>query len=468
MAMSLSLTVPAAPAQQPASNGTSPASAPDSPEPMSPGPNGPSTLALPEASLNGPFTQTAQNGANAGVGANASVDQKRKPSRRANTAERRATHNAVERQRRETLNGRFLIRRPSKSAIVNSSIAHVHASRRHRLMAARELRLLKLESDALRRELNEWRDRAGLPRCDEPPRSEAFATVMSGEIELDLLPQGSRLTEEDDGGEFYDDGDDYQLSQPMPMQQQQQPSFNHQMNPAVMGGLSSIEEQIAMEQMELDRMDRMRNPMAHVAAHALLKSNAAQQYQNGAGAIRISHPGASVQLENSIFESHQLYPPGHPAHYAAHAPTYAVPVHGVPQVEKAPSQYFNAQGQHYPPTSPVAISMIQRQQHLGGMHTGHVYGSPVDGDDNASVTSGPPGSAHGSVDGTMGIQGRARSTSSASRTSGYASPSSSFEVPSTLNESAMGMMMKHQHTMTPPISVGGGGNMNGAYAAMMM
>jgi len=36
---------------------------------------------------------------------------KRKPSRRANTAERRATHNAVERQRRETLNGRFLVSR---------------------------------------------------------------------------------------------------------------------------------------------------------------------------------------------------------------------------------------------------------------------------------------------------------------------------------------------------------------------
>ncbi|KAH0588360.1 hypothetical protein H2248_004216 [Termitomyces sp. 'cryptogamus'] len=51
-------------------------------------------------------------------------------SRRANTAKRRATHNAVECQRRETLNGRFLIRRPSKSSIVNSSIAHIHASRR--------------------------------------------------------------------------------------------------------------------------------------------------------------------------------------------------------------------------------------------------------------------------------------------------------------------------------------------------
>lgn len=34
---------------------------------------------------------------------------RRKTSRRANTAERRATHNAVERQRRETLNGRFLV-----------------------------------------------------------------------------------------------------------------------------------------------------------------------------------------------------------------------------------------------------------------------------------------------------------------------------------------------------------------------
>lgn len=38
----------------------------------------------------------------------AAAQVKRKPSRRANTAERRATHNAVERQRRETLNGRFL------------------------------------------------------------------------------------------------------------------------------------------------------------------------------------------------------------------------------------------------------------------------------------------------------------------------------------------------------------------------
>jgi len=143
-----------------------------------------------------------------------SIAGKRKPSRRANTAERRATHNAVERQRRETLNGRFLdlaallpnlsqIRRPSKSAIVNSSIAHIHASRRHRLVAARELRLLKHETDALRRELNEWRDRSGLPRVEEPVRDDGFALVLSGEVEV-VVPTNL----DDDEGMGDEDGED--------------------------------------------------------------------------------------------------------------------------------------------------------------------------------------------------------------------------------------------------------------------
>jgi len=97
------------------------------------------------------------------------------------------------------LNGRFLdlagllpnlsqIRRPSKSAIVNSSIAHIHASRRHRQLASRELRLLKLEADALRRELNDWRDRAGIPRVQEPTRGDGFSMILSGEIEVLPVP----------------------------------------------------------------------------------------------------------------------------------------------------------------------------------------------------------------------------------------------------------------------------------------
>jgi len=155
------------------------------------------------------------------------TQMKRKPSRRANTAERRATHNAVERQRRETLNGRFLdlasllpnlsqIRRPSKSSIVNSSIAYIHASRRHHLLASRELRLLKSENDHLRFEINEWRDRAGLMRVEEPIRGEGFSVVISGQMEVVQATlkggsgagRGRKAREGDEGDDDEDDGEE--------------------------------------------------------------------------------------------------------------------------------------------------------------------------------------------------------------------------------------------------------------------
>jgi len=159
--------------------------------------------------------------------ANANVQVKRKPSRRANTAERRATHNAVERQRRETLNGRFLdlaallpnlsqIRRPSKSSIVNSSIAHIHASRRHRMLASRELRLLKMEADALRRELNDWRGHGGLPPTDEPVRSEAFSMVISAELEALTGVQAEEEEEDMCLGGYDGEEDVYPLGQIIP------------------------------------------------------------------------------------------------------------------------------------------------------------------------------------------------------------------------------------------------------------
>ena len=46
-------------------------------------------------------------------------------------------------------------------------------------MASRELRLLRQEADALRRENNEWRDRAGLPRIEEPPRTQEFVALVA-------------------------------------------------------------------------------------------------------------------------------------------------------------------------------------------------------------------------------------------------------------------------------------------------
>ncbi|KAJ6506784.1 hypothetical protein C8R45DRAFT_511439 [Mycena sanguinolenta] len=139
-----------------------------------------------------------------------------KTTRRVNTAERRATHNAVERQRRETLNSRFLdlasmlsnlsqIRRPSKSAIVNSSIAHLNASRRHRILAAQQLRAMKNEADALRHELNEWRTRAGVAFIEEPMRSDAFGIVLRGELEFeagDMLEGDSGEDDEEAGGMY--------------------------------------------------------------------------------------------------------------------------------------------------------------------------------------------------------------------------------------------------------------------------
>ncbi|KAJ7636338.1 hypothetical protein FB45DRAFT_1024460 [Roridomyces roridus] len=106
-------------------------------------------------------------------------------------AARRASHNAVERQRRDKLNARIHelasllpnlagVRRPSRIAITKSSIAHIHSSRRHRMMAAYELRALYAENAALRDEINGWRQQAGVTGVVEPPRGEAFTIVYTG------------------------------------------------------------------------------------------------------------------------------------------------------------------------------------------------------------------------------------------------------------------------------------------------
>ena len=71
------------------------------------------------------------------------------------------------------------------------------------MVAARELRMLKVESDALRRELNEWRDRSGLPRLEEPARNDGFNLILSGEVEV-IVPS----SQQDDEENMEDDGED--------------------------------------------------------------------------------------------------------------------------------------------------------------------------------------------------------------------------------------------------------------------
>jgi hypothetical protein len=97
--MALTLPVPSSPS-------SASADSPNAPQtPMSP--HLVSTLALsPSDQSSAPSTANSSPG----PASSTNPQGKRKPSRRANTAERRATHNAVERQRRETLNGRFLVR----------------------------------------------------------------------------------------------------------------------------------------------------------------------------------------------------------------------------------------------------------------------------------------------------------------------------------------------------------------------
>ncbi|KAF7293219.1 Macrophage erythroblast attacher isoform 1 [Mycena chlorophos] len=120
-----------------------------------------------------------------------------KMKQRISTAERRASHNAVERQRREALNARFLdlagvlpnlasVRRPSKSSIVNSSIAYINASRRQRILAAQQLRMVAAECESLRREANEWRSRAGVMGLDSPSRGESFSMVLGEELHYEV------------------------------------------------------------------------------------------------------------------------------------------------------------------------------------------------------------------------------------------------------------------------------------------
>ncbi|WWC88033.1 uncharacterized protein L201_002936 [Kwoniella dendrophila CBS 6074] len=93
---------------------------------------------------------------------------KSKPRKRVNTAEKRSQHNAIERARRETLNGKFLSlarllpslassRRPSKSAIVNGSISHLTKQRDQRLLASKILKEVLAERDELLKEVNDWR-----------------------------------------------------------------------------------------------------------------------------------------------------------------------------------------------------------------------------------------------------------------------------------------------------------------------
>jgi hypothetical protein len=418
------------------------------------------------------------------------------------------------------------IRRPSKSSIVNSSIAHIHASRRHRQLASRELRLLKLEADSLRRELNEWRDRAALPRVEEPPRGEGFTMVLTGEIEV-----LAAVIDEEDGGDGYDgyeDGDEYNNVGAAPM-------------------VADDSDDLRLTQNTAVRI--LKNVNANAFSHNMPSSTAApnnnsnngmhlthvipRPSQHGGGPMIASNP-SSVSFENPAMAS--LYEPNQ-------VPFSAQYVQGMGQHDpsvgdKWSTQLFNPgsqlqqqisaqRGLFTPPASALSTTpssassnsfndqeffvSFQRQQQMAMLqqqqqqqqqqqhaNIGHMYGSPADGDDSSSVGSGSgrrrersgslnSGSGYGSPQ-----HGSPMGNYELSTTSGVEAQSSSdYGIPKRFNVGVglqintsgvgvgqwgggrgdsgdgMGGMMKQGMNPPPPISVGGGGSGSG-FAMMMM
>ncbi|TFK91092.1 hypothetical protein K466DRAFT_483529 [Polyporus arcularius HHB13444] len=467
--MALPLAIPDSPVSSPDASSNGPTT------PVSPS-NSVQTLALPPP-VDGAAPAQSTSPANA-------AQPKRKPSRRANTAERRATHNAVERARRETLNSRFLdlaallpnlsqIRRPSKSSIVNSSIAHIHASRRHRLLAARELRLLKLESDALRRELNEWRDRSGLPRCDEPVRGEAFQMILSGEVEV-LSP--SIIDEDGAEGDYDDDGydNDYPINDgpmdPAPLLAKAAPDVG---NP--------FAHNVPQQQQQQQRGGlQLQTILPRPATH-------------GPQTPMIVQSPTNVSFENPAMAA--MYEPhAHPQMHQQFAGQYMHPAHAVHDDKAAwgaAAQMFGAQvgggGALFTPpasshgnVSPMNVPASQQQQqaYFMSLQRQQLLQQQQQQQQQQRMDEGAPSGR------------RERSGSVNSNGSGYASPASnagSYEMPGVMGgpggaprrggapgwDDAMGVgmgmggmpgmgMMK-----SAAISVGGGGNGHG-YAAMML
>lgn len=111
----------------------------------------------------------------------------RRSRRPPSTAERKATHNAVERARRESLNGRFMelatalptmahVKRPSKAIIVNKSLEYIYDTR------ARQ-DLLAKENEQLRKEINELRSRLSMPSLSPPaPIASATSAATSAAV----------------------------------------------------------------------------------------------------------------------------------------------------------------------------------------------------------------------------------------------------------------------------------------------
>ncbi|KAH6887280.1 hypothetical protein BKA70DRAFT_1462092 [Coprinopsis sp. MPI-PUGE-AT-0042] len=160
---------------------------------------------------------------NAAAAAAAAANIKRKPSRRANTAERRATHKrcreAEERDVERSILGLIILNRTSpsssptfpKSAVLPSLLSSIRpllismASRRHRMLASRELRQLRAEADCsqeltirIGKSTNGDPARTS-PLSTNPPVQTASTSSLSGELDVLVAEMGAEMAAQGHG-----------------------------------------------------------------------------------------------------------------------------------------------------------------------------------------------------------------------------------------------------------------------------
>ena len=348
-------------------------------------------------------------------------------------------------------------------------------------MASRELRLLKLEADALRRELNEWRDRANLPRVEEPVRSEAFSMVLSGEVEIltsipgmDEEEEGEGLDNEDDipirtmptgvSCSMPEDNEDLcSMGAPavkpptnafphgFPPQHAGAPHLAHILPRPISHGRPIIAQNISNVSFENPAMASLYDQQAHVPS---------QQYQMQFNVGSPLDTDKSVAWNSQIFAAQQ-FPQQLASQHNVFTPTPAS--HGCSP--NSAVQQFAHQGYYQSPTP-------QR-------HPQHIYGSPVDSEDTSSVSSGPRfgGPDRSGSDSTYGSPQDTRASSISSQPGSYEVPGilTSNGIPARMstggvmwNRNEMDSVVALKPNMVGvPIAVGAGGG-NGVGIPMIL
>ncbi|KAE8446526.1 hypothetical protein EG329_011858 [Mollisiaceae sp. DMI_Dod_QoI] len=121
------------------------------------------------------------------------------------TADERACHSAIEKQRREALNASFIdlarlipalapVHRLSKSLIVHEGIQYLQAQREMCLAAASEIQAILAENIELTAEVNSWREQYGVagmaPRQVRPVSDAILALLKVDQQVLGTFPAG--------------------------------------------------------------------------------------------------------------------------------------------------------------------------------------------------------------------------------------------------------------------------------------